>query len=405
MSYREPPTAPLAPLGPVATDEQPTAPVRRRGRWGPSLADAFDPRANSVNALRLFLAGLVLVSHTLKLHGGEDPIGRFTGGFVDLGTMAVDGFFALSGFLIVGSHLASPSTGRYLWRRALRILPGFWVCLLVTAFVLLPIAQLLQHGTLAGFPLTGEASALSYVTHNAALFVRQFEVTGLLGGEAVNGSLYTLFYEFLCYLGIAALGAAGLLRRGAVPLLVVAGLLWAFALWQFLDGGSLVGRSSTLEIALRFGIMFVAGALAHRVAGVLPLGPVGGVLATVLLVWAVALAVLVGEDPRGTLAYAVLAPPAVAYLVLLAGSSPRLRRIGSRRDLSYGLYVYAWPVQVLLLLAGAAAWPVLLYGAASLGAVLLLAWASWTWVEAPALRLKSWSPGSGASRRGSHRSR
>jgi peptidoglycan/LPS O-acetylase OafA/YrhL len=404
MSYREPPTAPLAPLGPFAADEQPTAPVRRRGRWGPSLADAFDPRANSVNALRLFLAGLVLVSHTLKLHGGEDPIGRFTGGFVDLGTMAVDGFFALSGFLIVGSHLASPSTGRYLWRRALRILPGFWVCLLVTAFVLLPIAQLLQYGTLAGFPLAGEASALSYVTDNAALFIRQFEVTGLLGGEAVNGSLYTLFYEFLCYLGIAALGAAGLLRRGAVPLLVVAGLVWAFALWQFLDGGSLVGRSSTVEIALRFGIMFVAGALAHRVARVLPLGPVGGVLAAVLLVWAVVLAVLVGEDPRGTLAYAVLAPPAVAYLVLLAGSSPRLRRIGSRRDLSYGLYVYAWPVQVLLLLAGAAAWPVLLYGAASLGAVLLLAWASWTWVEAPALRLKSWSPGSATGRKGSHRS-
>ena len=402
MSYREPPTAPIPP-GRVASDEQPTVPVRRPGRWGPSLADAFDPRANSVNALRLFLAGLVLVSHTLKLHGGEDPVGRFTGGFVDLGTMAVDGFFALSGFLIVGSHLASPSTGRFLWRRALRILPGFWVCLLVTAFVLLPVAQLLQYGTLAGFPLTGESSALSYVTDNAALFVRQFEVTGLLGGEAVNGSLYTLFPEFLCYLGVAALGAAGLLRRGAGPLLVVAGLVWLFALWQFLDGGSLVGRSTTLEVALRFGIMFVAGALAHRVARVLPLGPVGGVLAAVLLAWAVVLAVLVGEDPRGTLAYAVLAPPAVAYLVLLAGSGPRLRRIGARRDLSYGLYVYAWPVQVLLLLAGAAAWPVLLYGAASLGAALLLAWASWTWVEAPALRLKSWSPGFGAGRRAGHR--
>ena len=339
------------------------------------------------------------VSHTLKLHGGEDPVGRLTGGSVDLGTIAVDGFFALSGFLIVGSLLGSPSTGRYRWRRALRILPAFWVCLLVTAFVLLPIAQVLQYGTLAGFPLTGEASALSYVTDNAALFVRQFEVSGLFGGEALDGSLYTLFYEFLCYLGIAALGAAGLLRRGAGPLLVVAaGLVWAFALWQFLDGGSLVGRSTTLEIALRFGITFVAGALAHRVAGVLPLGPVGGTLAALLLTWAVVLAVLVGEDPRGTLAYAVLAPPAVAYLVLLAGSSRRLRRVGSRRDLSYGLDVYAWPVQVLLLLAGAAAWPVLVHGAASLAVALLLAWASWTWVEAPALRFKSWTPAAARDR-------
>jgi peptidoglycan/LPS O-acetylase OafA/YrhL len=141
--------------------------------------------------------------------------------------------------------------------------------------------------------------------------------------------------------------------------------------------------------------MFVAGALAHRVAASLPMGPVGAVLAVLLLTWAVVLAVLVGGDPRGTLAYAVLAPPAVAYLVLLAGSRRGLRRIGSRRDLSYGIYVYAWPVQVLLLVAGAAAWPVLLYGAASLAVALLLAWASWTWVESPALRLKSWSPGSG----------
>lgn len=144
--------------------------------------------------------------------------------------------------------------------------------------------------------------------------------------------------------------------------------------------------------------MFVAGALAHRVAGVLPLGPVGGTLAALLLTWAVVLAVLVGEDPRGTLAYVVLAPPAVAYLLLLAGSSRRLQRVGSRRDLSYGLYVYAWPVQVLLLLAGAAAWPVLLYGAASLAVALVLAWASWTWVETPALRLKSWTPAAARDR-------
>lgn len=383
----------MSTLGPVTAGEPPTEPVAvRPGRFGPPLLRAFDPRSNSVNALRLGLAGLVLISHTLKLHGGQDPVGRFTGGFVDLGTMAVDGFFALSGFLIVGSYVNSPSTGRYLWRRALRILPGFWVCLLVTAFVLLPIAQLLQFGTLDGFPLTGEASALSYITNNAALFIRQFEVDGLLGGEAVNGSLYTLFYEFLCYLGVAALGVAGLLRRGAVPLLVVAGLVWLFAFWQFLTDGSITTQSTTLEIALRFGIMFLAGALAHRLAAVIPLGAIGGVLAAAVLAWAVLLAVLVGGDPQGTLAYVVVAPPAVAYLVLLAGSSRRLHRIGARRDLSYGLYVYAWPVQVLLVLAGAAAWPVLVYGAASLGVALVLAWASWTWVESPTLRLKSWSP-------------
>jgi peptidoglycan/LPS O-acetylase OafA/YrhL len=82
----------------------------------------------------------------------------------------------------------------------------------------------------------------------------------------------------------------------------------------------------------------------------------------------------------------------VAYLVLLAGSSPRLRTVGARRDLSYGLYVYAWPAQKLVLLAGAAMWPVGTFGLVALALALLLAWASWTWVESPALRLKAWTP-------------
>ncbi|MBW0095915.1 acyltransferase [Pseudonocardia sp. KRD-184] len=393
MTYREPPTAPTVALGPIVPGEAVTEPAPPgRGRFGPTLDRAFDPRSNSVNALRLVLAGLVLFSHTLKLHGGSDPLGRLTGGDVDIGTMAVDGFFALSGFLIVGSYLNSPSTGRYLWRRCLRILPGFWVCLLVTVFVVLPIAQLLTLGTLEGFPLTGEASALSYLVDNSALFIRQFEVDGLLGGEPVNGSLYTLFYEFLCYLGVAALGAVGLLRRRTWPLLVVAGLVWLFVVGQLVTGAGIYEASDTLSIAVRFGAMFLAGAVVHRLAHHIPVGWAGGAVASALLVSAVVLAVQAGGDPQSTLVYVVVAPLAVAYLVLLLGARPELRRIGARRDLSYGLYVYAWPVQILLIVAGASLWPVALFGVGSLVIALGMAWASWTWVEAPALRLKSWSP-------------
>lgn len=309
-----------------------------------------------------------------------------------MGTMAVDGFFALSGFLIVGSWLNSPSTGRYLWRRCLRILPGFWTCLLVTALVLLPLAALAEFGTLAGLPWTGDQSVLSYVVGNAALFVQQHEVPGLLGGEAVNGSLYTLFYEFACYLAIAALGALGLLRHRVWPLLAVTAAVWLLAVSELLDGAFLTSRSSTLEIALRFGAMFLAGAVAAKFAPRLPMGPVGGAVAVVVLVQSVVLASMAATPEASTLVYVVIAPAAVAYLVLLAGASPRLHRIGARRDLSYGLYVYAWPVQVLLLLVGGAAWSLPVYTAASLAGALVLALASWTFVESPALRFKSWTP-------------
>ncbi len=393
MSTREPPTSPIATSGSVIVAEPMTQPLAvAEGRSRAPLARAFDPRSNSVNALRLVLAGLVLISHTLELHGGVDPLGWITGYGVDMGTMAVDGFFALSGFLIVGSYLNSPSTGRYLWRRCLRILPGFWVCLVVSTVVLFPLLQLLEFGTLDGFPLTGESSALSYLVDNSTLFIRQFEVTGLAGGEPLNGSLYTLFYEFLCYLGVAALGALGLLRGRTWPLLAVTAVVWLFALSQLLTDAPVYGQSNTVSIALRFGSMFLAGAVAHLLAHRIPMGWTGGLAAVGLLVAALALGRLAGGDPASLLVYILVAPPAIAYLVLLAGSSPHLHRVGARRDLSYGLYVYAWPVQVLLLTAGAAAWPVVLYGAASAVIATLMAWASWTWIESPALRLKSWTP-------------
>lgn len=357
-----------------------------------SVALRFAPRANSVNALRLGLAGLVLLSHTLTLSGGSDPLGEFTGGVVDLGTVAVDGFFALSGFLIARSFVTSPSVGRFLWRRALRILPGFWVCLIVTAAVVLPVAHLLQYGTLAGFPVAGPESALSYLVTNAGLYIDQFTVRGLFGGRAVNGSLYTLFYEFACYLGVAVAGVLGLVRRRRGVLLAVGVLLTLAAAADLVLDGALTGDSVVRWLFLRLGLMFVAGVVLYQWADRVPLRPAAAGAAALLLVGALAAAAAAGPDPRSRAAYLALAPAAIAYLILFVGARRGLRRVGSRRDLSYGLYIYAWPVQVTLLLVGAADWPVAVYLVAAAGASLALALLSWVAVESPALALKSWTP-------------
>ena len=357
-----------------------------------TIYSSFHPKRNSVNALRLALAGFVLVSHTLKLHGGEDPLAARTGGAVDMGTIAVDGFFALSGFLITASYLSSPSLWRYLWRRCLRILPGFWACLVVTAVVILPLAQLLQYGTMAGFPLTGSESVTSYVISNSALFIQQFYVRGLFDGMAVNGSLYTLFYEFACYLAVAAFGVLGLLHRRRWVVLAVAVTFWLVTLADLLAGGALISGSTTLSIFLRFGAMFFAGAVLQMWAKQIPLNARLAVAAAVVFATSVASAIAIGTDPAARLAYVLIAMPAVAYLVIFLGCSRRLARVGAKRDLSYGLYVYAWPIQALLILAGAEGWPLLAYLLSSLTISLLFALASWHAVESPALALKAWTP-------------
>ena len=95
-----------------------------------TIGKSYSGRHNSLNFLRLVLALLVVVSPTIVLggYGSESIFGKTT-----LGTMAVYGFFGISGFLIAGSAVHN-DPGNYFWRRFLRIFPGFWVCLLVTAF-------------------------------------------------------------------------------------------------------------------------------------------------------------------------------------------------------------------------------------------------------------------------------
>jgi peptidoglycan/LPS O-acetylase OafA/YrhL len=117
-------TGEMAPPGAVAT-----AP-RRVAR----LADAFDPRHNALAALRLGFAGLVALAHAWSVGFGHQPrIGQ-----TDVSALAVDGFFVLSGFLVARSWLRLQSFRRYAWHRFLRIMPGFWVCLVVTAAVVAP---------------------------------------------------------------------------------------------------------------------------------------------------------------------------------------------------------------------------------------------------------------------------
>ena len=359
-----------------------------------TVQQRFDPRHNSVNALRLALAGLVLVSHTIQLSSDRqvDPVGQLTDSHVDLSTMAVDGFFALSGFLIAGSFLRSPSVWRYLWRRALRILPGFWVCLLVTAAVIAPVAWLIEHRSLVGYPIVGAGSGVDYVWKNAGLLIRQFSIDGAFGGQVANGSLHTLFYEFLCYLAVAVIGVLGILRRRPALVLAMFGIAWVVTLVEAVAQTGVVIGQPGRELMLRFGTMFLAGMVAFLFADRIRLTARRGVLAGLLFALAVGVAIPVVGDARSILAYSLLAPPAVVYLVLLAGASPRLARVGARRDLSYGLYVYAWPVQVTLLVVGADEWGLPAYLISSLAVALVLAFLSWTFIESRALALKSWTP-------------
>ncbi len=337
-----------------------------------TLRDTFDVRRNSFDVLRLVLAALVVIDHAVILHTGT--IHKVQGSA--LGDFAVDGFFILSGFLVCRSYLRMDSLPRFAWHRLLRIMPGFWVCLLVTAFVVAPMVAWLE-GKPAVTAFTVEPTALRYVWANAALLMNQFDIAGLLASNPTpftfDGSLWTLVYEAFAYTTLAALGVVGVLKRRRWLVLALVGLLYVLALLQALGVNMPIGH-----LAVRLTLMFMLGSVAYLFADRLPMS--NGLAAAALVLFVVG---VVAVEP-----YRLLGSVPFTYLVMWLGTAIPWK-VHVRTDLSYGLYIYHFLVLQVLMLTPAAGLSTPLFVVVGTSAALLPAAASWFGVEKPALTRKN----------------
>ena len=279
--------------------------VTDRGR--PMLGD-LDFRNNSIGFLRFFFAAVVIWSHgsTMGGYASVEPLARLIHGAATAGFLAVSAFFVLSGFLITRSYESVGSPGRFVWHRFLRIFPGFWVCLVVTAFLLAPAAFFHEHATLRGY-FDGADSPWSYVGRNFFLQINQ-EVIGTIlahsrSTSSLNGQLWTLAYEFFCYLMVAVIGFAGVLKGRPVYVAVAAAALYAVYTIAIFRGAGLIHITWVLVLF----IYFFAGSLAYLFRDRLPMSPWMAVACAAMLVWSAPM-----------YAYAAIIPPCLAYLVLFA---------------------------------------------------------------------------------------
>lgn len=349
-----------------------------------TLASSFDPRENALNGLRLMLAGAVVFGHAALLGGYRLP-GPV---MLSLSELAVDGFFALSGFLITRSWLHRPDWRRYLWHRALRILPAFWVCLVVTAMVLAPLGLVLRGESLAGY-WTASDGPLGYLWRNAALWIGQPGIVGTPDWSGYpgywNGSLWSLYWEFLCYLGLGLVGALGVLRDRRALVLAAFVVVWLVTAAKNLVPGvdAAYFASFNGQVVPRLTLMFLAGCVLLLYAEKVPMNGIFAASAALLVVAGLAS----GLDLR------LLGGLPLAYLLLWLGCRLPVR-IGLRTDVSYGVYIYAFPIQQVLFAAGLATVGWLGYAVLAVVLTVPLAYASWRAVERPALRLKTRGPGS-----------
>jgi peptidoglycan/LPS O-acetylase OafA/YrhL len=347
-----------------------------------SIGQRFDPRKNSLNFLRLVFALLVLVGHAARLGGYSWGLWLIRSPFQDI---AVNGFFAISGYLITVSALRS-NTVRYLWQRILRIFPGYWVCLLVTAFGFGILGWLHGHTNLHGY-FGGPNGAVQYVVGNAQLRIAHYFINGSPSPVPYqelgwNGSIWTLKFELFCYLMVGALALVRMLRR---RLLIVALFLvsWALEALHFALPADLAHG-----YVLRFVPIFLAGAVVHLYKDELPDSTV--LLAALLAFLVVGCAV---SADGGN-----LAGPLLAYPCIWAGAHLPFERVGAKNDLSYGIYIYAYPISQLLALWGVNRWGAVPYVVLIIAATFVFAGVSWTLIEKQALKMKRWSPGQGRTR-------
>lgn len=331
--------------------------------------------------LRFAAATLVVFSHAFLIGEGSEvsePFVRLNGPHNALGVYGVHCFFIISGFLVTASLVRSAGTADFLWRRFLRIYPALIVCVTICAFVL--VVPFTSRGPASAFatlaPVKFIAANLVWPGSGYRLVDVRFYPGQL--GAIVNGSLWSLGFELLCYGMIAAIshmiGIRASTIAGTILVFLVGIARSRFSTWHFVNDLVLVTPG------------FFAGSFLFAVGLHKRRSPFSSIMLVAASVVALAIAFIFG-------ALLWVFPIAAACpLLLLATSSsiqlPRVRRIG---DISYGTYLYGWPVEQVLrsFIGPVSGW---LLFAAALPVAYLCGYASWRLVERPALRLKSHRP-------------
>lgn len=333
---------------------------------------ASQHRENNFDFVRLVAASFVLFSHMYALMGRSEPELATDHSLGNIGLLI---FFSISGYLVTLSWLSDPDPLRFLMRRSLRIWPALAVIVFISGFI---IAPLFGERSLAELVTSREFFAfLSNLT-----FIPPYKGLDAFAGlplREVNGSLWTIPIEFLCYIvTVTILGFRISLGRWLLLLTLGAAGIYYFLAVSGRDPSGIAASHPFIMRFISLWFFFAVGALIaawcrSRIPAALMLA---SLIAGIFLL-------IAGQALIGLL----LALP-ITIVTFGRASWPIIRRAGRLGDFSYGLYLYAWPCQQIVVYYLGIVRPVIMEAFISLGLALACAAASWFAVERPALRLK-----------------
>lgn len=343
-----------------------------------SLIDGSN-RQNNFGFLRLLFAYLVIFGRSPDIIGraaGRDPLFLLTG-TIPLGDLAVDGFFLISGYLICQSFEHSKSFFNYLAKRVLRIYPAFVVVWLLTLFVLVPMS-----GGLTEFLNIGISGWLKNIMKMFMLsepFVEGFLLLDYF--QTLNGALWTIRYEFLCYLLIPVVALFGLNKKSVLALAIL--FIAAYITHKSTGFEYEVNMPFPLLFSLiaRLFSTFLIGMAFYQFRDKI-------VWSMKLVVLSLVLVLLTINNPIMAEIFLVIFGGYIMFYFAFAFKNSFFQNCNVKNDISYGVYIYAWPVQALLVKYYNVMDPVVLAAITS-AIVTVLGFLSWRFIEKPFLQLKS----------------
>lgn len=290
------------------------------------IADALGSRENNFDHLRLIAAVAVIVSHSFSIVGLPEPPAPFYGN--TWGAVGVAVFMVISGFLVTKSWFRTENPVLFFKYRFLRISPALFVVILLTVFVMGPVVTSLP---LKDYFLNKDT--YHYLLSNSIFYI-QYNLPGVFAAnpvkDTVNGSIWTLRFEFAMYFVLAFLGMTKLLKKKAVSVLIFAVLL------------SLTPIADTVQLnhLIYLPMFFMAGVLFYLYREVIPLRGSYALVCVVIFVLSSF------TRPLGGPLLVIFG----SYLLFYVALEPKLRlpQLTKIGDFSYGIYIYAFPVQQMI---------------------------------------------------------
>lgn len=335
---------------------------------------------NNFDLIRFFAAICVIYSHSFDITGHQDiePLKIVSDNYISIGTLSVYVFFVISGFLIQQSYDRSSSLFRYLFCRVIRIFPALISMIVILVFVIGPVLTIL--------PLTEYFS--NYETYkyllNCVCLKLSFYLPGVFEnnviGSSVNTSIWTLPIEIMFYCFVAFVGQIRA-ERYKQSLFV---MLYIFILWVS------IGLNQT-PMLLHNVIFFIVGILFYRFRSSIRLTPWNIIISLLCFI-----ASLLSSEKLIDIFFikylrTLIFTFSLAYLIIVLGYvKNRLFSFNNYGDYSYGMYIWAWPVQQILIYY----YPPMSQIENFLLGVLItfpLSILSWHFIEARALKLKKLS--------------